>query len=124
LSWPEEAARFLMVWMTFLVAPYAYREGLLVRLETLVGYFPDSVRRGFEVATHVLVILTLLVLLRETWWMTARGGAIHSSALGVSMRWVFGVMPISIVLLISVAIESIAAAIKRDDDLAEVEAAS
>ena len=27
LVWPEETARFLMVWMTFIAAPIAYRMG-------------------------------------------------------------------------------------------------
>lgn len=107
LSWPEEAARFLMVWMTFLVAPFAYREGLLVRLETGVGYLAPKPRQFLEIATHILIVFVLFVLIRESLWMTERGGAIRSSALNVSMRWVFAVLPVSFLLLLSVACELI-----------------
>lgn len=105
LSWPEEASRYLMVWMTFLVAPFAYRHGLLVRLESWVARLPKRGRRVLELVTNVLIACTLLVLLRETLWMVERGSGIRSSALNVSMGWVFAVMPVSLVLLLSVTCE-------------------
>jgi TRAP-type C4-dicarboxylate transport system permease small subunit len=95
----------MMVWMTFLVAPFAYREGLLVRLESLVGYLPKRGRSAIEVGAHILVAVTLIVLLRETFWMVERGSGIRSSALNVSMGWVFAVMPVSFLLLLSVTFE-------------------
>ena len=105
LSWPEEASRFMMVWMTFLVAPFAYREGMLVRLESWVAYLPKRGQRVIEIGTHILIALTLIVLLREALWMIERGSRIRSSALNLSMGWVFAVMPVSFVLLLSVTCE-------------------
>ena len=35
LAWPEEASRYMMVWITFLVTPFAYRDNQFIRLETL-----------------------------------------------------------------------------------------
>ena len=105
LSWPEEASRYMMVWMTFLVVPFAYRHGLLIRLESWIARLPKRGRRVLELGTYVLVGFTLIVLLRETVWMVTRGSGIHSSALNVSMGWVFAVMPVSIVLLLSVTCE-------------------
>lgn len=105
LSWPEEASRYMMVWMTFLVAPFAYRHGLLVRLESWIARLPKRGRRILDLGTHVLIACTLLVMLRETLWMVQRGSGIRSSALNVSMGWVFAVMPVSLVLLLSVTCE-------------------
>ena len=36
LPWPDEAARFLMLWMTGLIAPSAYRWGGFVSIEMLL----------------------------------------------------------------------------------------
>jgi len=105
LSWPEEASRFMMVWMTFLVAPFAYREGLLVRLESWVSYLSDRKQHAIQMGTHILAGITLLILLREAVWMVDRGHSIQSSALGISMAWIFFVMPVSFILLLSVACE-------------------
>ncbi len=105
LSWPEEASRYMMVWMTFLVAPFAYRHGFLIRLESWIARLPKRGRRILDLGTHILIACTLLVLLRETLWMVERGSGIRSSALNVSMGWVFAVMPVSLVLLLSVTCE-------------------
>ena len=37
LPWPDEAARFLMLWMTGLMAPSAYRWGGFVSIGMLAG---------------------------------------------------------------------------------------
>ena len=39
LPWPDEAARFLMLWMTGLIAPSAYRWGGFVSIEMLLRMF-------------------------------------------------------------------------------------
>jgi TRAP-type C4-dicarboxylate transport system permease small subunit len=38
LPWPDEAARFCMLWMTGLMAPTAFRRGGFVAIDTLVIY--------------------------------------------------------------------------------------
>ncbi|MGD8663303.1 MAG: TRAP transporter small permease subunit, partial [Desulfobacterales bacterium] len=57
LPWPEELAKFTMVWMTFLVAPYAYRKGLNVNMELVVSKIPRKVRGILEILLHILIIL-------------------------------------------------------------------
>jgi TRAP-type C4-dicarboxylate transport system permease small subunit len=40
LPWPDEAARFCMLWMTGLMAPTAFRRGGFVAIDTLVIMLP------------------------------------------------------------------------------------
>ncbi len=119
LSWPEEAARYLMVWMTFLVAPFAYREGLLIRLETLTRRLAAPIQRGIEIGTHFLIAITLMILLRESLWIVERGSRIHSSALNIPMSVVFAIMPVSFILLLSVGCELIRSAFSTPGDSRE-----
>ena len=42
LPWPDEAARFLMLWMTGFIAPSAYRWGGFVSIEMLFRMLPLS----------------------------------------------------------------------------------
>ena len=39
LPWPDEVARFLMLWMTALIAPSAYRWGGFVSIDMIIGSF-------------------------------------------------------------------------------------
>ncbi len=59
LPWPEEAAIFLMLWMTAVIAPSAYRRGGFVALEILSSALP---KRGAAVLALVLLLISGMVL--------------------------------------------------------------
>ena len=56
LPWPDEAARFLMLWMTGLIAPSAYRWGGFVSIDMIISSMP-------KVAGNVLTLLLLILSL-------------------------------------------------------------
>jgi TRAP-type C4-dicarboxylate transport system permease small subunit len=115
LAWPEEIARFLMVWMAFLAAPYAYRNDLFVRLETWIGRFPVKFQHRVTVGIQFILIGLFIALLRESIWMVDRGSVIRASSINISMGWVFAVLPATFLLLIGVSIEKIVNAIRKTD---------
>lgn len=114
LPWPEEISRILMVWMTFLAAPYAYRNDLFVRLESWITRFPKSAQRVIEIGVHGLLILLFVAFLRESVWMVERGSVIRASSMNLSMGLVFVVMPIAFTLLICVGVERILMALNPE----------
>ncbi|MGJ8604621.1 MAG: TRAP transporter small permease [Marivita sp.] len=59
LPWPEEAAIFLMLWMTAAIAPSAYRRGGFVALEILSSALP---KRGAALLALVLLLISGMVL--------------------------------------------------------------
>ena len=64
VGWAEEIASFLMIWVTFLGAGLALREGRHVAIDLLQDRLPDSARSRLRLAL-ALVILAFLALL--TW---------------------------------------------------------
>lgn len=63
IAWAEEVASFLMIWVTFLGAGLALREGRHVAIDILQDRRPDAARRAlrFALAVIILVFLGLLV---------------------------------------------------------------
>ncbi|MGS4943909.1 TRAP transporter small permease [Meridianimarinicoccus sp. RP-17] len=61
LPWPDEAARFFMLWMTGLIAPVAYRRGGFVAIDMLVRALPARI--GAALA-FVLLLVAMLVLIK------------------------------------------------------------
>lgn len=59
LAWPEEAARFLMLWMTGLAAPTAYRRGGFVAIDMVSEALP---KKAANVLNLGLLLISLLVL--------------------------------------------------------------
>lgn len=56
LPWPDEAARFCMLWMTGLMAPTAFRQGGFVAIDTVTAALPKQ-------ACNLLMLLLLGVSL-------------------------------------------------------------
>ncbi|MBT0957279.1 TRAP transporter small permease subunit [Alphaproteobacteria bacterium KMM 3653] len=59
LPWPDELARFMMLWMTGLIAPSAYRTGGFVAIDMLGQALG---RRAAAALSMVLLVIALLVL--------------------------------------------------------------
>ena len=59
LPWPDEAARFLMLWLTGLMAPMAFRRGGFVAIDMLVEALPRALGRALAL---VLLVISAAVL--------------------------------------------------------------
>ena len=120
LPWPEEAARFLMLWMAGLMAPTAFRRGGFVSIEMLVRFLP---RRPAALLTILLLLLSLAVLTMglQIGWSetTGLGGRFATDSLSVPSSldlstwvkvpkaWMMASLVIGLGLLISVCVELI-----------------
>ena len=107
LPWPEELAKFTMVWMTFLVAPYAYRKGLNVNMELLVSKIPKRIRVMLEILLHILIIFMAYYLLNEGLGMVKRGMRIRASTVNFKIGYVYMILPISFGMMMLVGVERI-----------------
>ena len=120
LAWPDEAARFLMLWMTALMAPSAMRWGGFVSIDMVPNALP---RRAGLLLHLVLFALSLAVLIaavshgyNHTFGF---GGRFDSSSLRVPLDWIgfesvkvklrymYGSLFLCVILLISVTVELI-----------------
>jgi len=89
LAWPDEAARFLMLWMAALMAPSAMRWGGFVSIDMVPSALP---RVPGLILTLVLLLLTLTVLVvaighgyNHTFGF---GGNFNSSSLKIPLDWI------------------------------------
>lgn len=64
LAWPDEASRFLMLWMTGLMAPTAYRRGGFVAIDMLQLMLPRPVAAILQLGLLALSFLVLVVAFR------------------------------------------------------------
>lgn len=64
VNWAEEQARFAMIWLTYLAAGLAMREGRHVAIEFVQGLLP---RRGAIALRAVVAIVVLAFLAVLTW---------------------------------------------------------
>lgn len=108
LSWSEEASLWMMVWITFIILPLAYRRGLNISMM----FFRDKLGRNrveflIRCLFHLIVIVISVVCFYQAVEMCKSGTRIELPALEVSKVWVYAVMPPAWILLILAAVEGI-----------------
>ena len=91
LAWPEEAARFCMLWMTGLIAPSAMRWGGFVAIEMLPQAMPKRVGHVLSLILLLLSAVVMYVSIQFGWNHTfGFGGNFDASAMRIPLDWVGG----------------------------------
>ncbi len=120
LPWPDEAARFCMLWMTGLMAPTAFRRGGFVAIDMMPRMLPRVPGLALNLCLLLVCLAVLLVAARIGWSeVTGFGGKFATAALylpasfgfdewyRVPRSWMMASLLVGVVLLISVNIELI-----------------
>lgn len=120
LAWPDEAARFCMMWMTALMAPTAFRRGGFVAIDFVPLLLPEMVARLLNIMLLTICAAVLVIALQIGWReVTGLGGRFASASLfiptsldlsswyRVPRSWMMASLPVGLVLLISVNVELI-----------------
>ncbi len=96
ITWTEESARFMMVWITFLLFPYAQQRGELVALDFLVLRFRHSfIGVVLALVTEALALLVLSVCVYQSYFYIQRAFSSVSMAMQLPMWIVSIVLPYS-----------------------------
>lgn len=120
LAWPDEAARFLMLWMTGLIAPSAFRWGGFVAIDMFPRALPRAIGLLLSIFLLLLSISVLVVGLRQGYAHTMGFGGNFDSAslwlplelvglegIKVKLRYMYGSLLISMMMLTLVNFELI-----------------
>ena len=91
LPWPDEAARFLMLWMTGLIAPSAMRWGGFVAIDMVPEMMPRTARLVLMLILYAIALTVLTFAVRFGWGHTMGfGGNFDSSSLRIPLDWFGG----------------------------------
>lgn len=117
LAWPDEAARFLMLWMTALIAPTAYRWGGFVSIEMVKDMLPARIGAFLGL---VLLALSLVVLVygfrlglnhvNSGWLFNSSSLKLPLESLGlglvrIKLAWMYMSLPVGLLMMTLVNIE-------------------
>jgi TRAP-type C4-dicarboxylate transport system permease small subunit len=137
LPWPDEAARFMMLWLTGLVAPTAYRRGGFVAIDMVVVMLPKIIGALVTLLLLFVGLIVLVTAVKIGWGeVTGFGGRFKTAALWlptnfsfsewyrVPRAWMMASLLVGVTLMTSVTVElilrQIAALMGRDDELPEI----
>lgn len=117
LPWPDEAARFCMLWMTGLMAPTAFRRGGFVALDMISGFLS---KRIAAVLALILLLISIMILIMAVQIgykeVTGFGGRFATASLylptfdgwfRVPRSWMMLSLFVGVILLLAVNVELI-----------------
>jgi len=120
LPWPDEAARFCMLWMTGLMAPTALRNGGFVAIDTIEAILPNMATRLLQLLLLLISLAVLITAVKIGWKeINGIGGRFTTASLyvptsftfdswyRVPRSWMMTSLLVGIVMLILVNIELI-----------------
>lgn len=116
LPWPEEAARFLMLWL-MVVAPTALRRGGFVAIDMIQLALPRAVGGVLTLALLLVSLVVLVVGVRIGWAeVTGFSGRFATSSLyypsgdgweKVPRAWMMASLLVGLAMMVSVTVELI-----------------
>lgn len=117
LPWPDEAARFMMLWMTGLIAPLGLRRGGFVAIDMIPRMLPETVGRLINLLLFAIAMVVLVFAVQIGWSeVTGFAGKFKTSSLyfpsgdgweKVPRAWMMSSLLVGIALMIVVSVELI-----------------
>ncbi|MCR4267213.1 TRAP transporter small permease [Nitratireductor sp. ZSWI3] len=94
LPWPEEAARYLMIWVVMLAGSLLVRDEQLVRVDFFDQYWPKRVLSLRNASFRLLLAVLLAVLLWKGYENADFGQRRSAATLPVSFYWIYLSVPV------------------------------
>jgi TRAP-type C4-dicarboxylate transport system permease small subunit len=101
-TWLEEVQLACMVWIVFAAGGAAFRTGNHVAIEMVVDMMPKKAQKVVEVLISVVVVLTLVYLLVQSFGFLSifmRSGR-STPMLHIPYLFIYGIAPVSFVVMI------------------------
>jgi len=99
ISWPEELARYLLVWLMFVGGAAAGARLQQITVDMLTSVLPRRIIPALDVVATLGSLLAIGILVWAGRPLFGPAGMTVSSATGIEMRWVYLAMPVGGLLL-------------------------
>ena len=100
LSWSDESARYLMIWMAFLGAGLAFRQGGHVAITNLHDVMSTRMQRILRAVIVLVLLFFFAFMVKVGWDYMQRAQYQMTPAMRLSFRYVYAAMPVGFSLLI------------------------
>mgnify|MGYP000946986022 CR=1 FL=1 len=95
LIWPEELARYLMIWMVFSGALILAQNGKHVRIDYFLQFLPQGAQTAVSLVNNLIISISLGALLIGSWIPLKEFLYLLSPALQLPLVLVFAAVPLN-----------------------------
>lgn len=99
VSWTEEVARFLLIWITFLGATLAFQRGRHIAVTFVVDALPPRLAQLARITAVLVALGFMLALVVIGYRYMQMQSFQRSAALRLSMTYIYAVIPLSAAIM-------------------------
>ena len=107
LPWTEELSRRMMTWLLFLASAIGYRRGGMVGVDIITSKVSEKSKKILDIIVFALIACFGLFMVHFGHDLATRMYRQQSAALGISMFYVYIVIPVSGLLFVIFSLEHI-----------------
>lgn len=113
LDWAEEAARFLLVWISFIGIVLGLRENKHIGIDAFVYWLPKKLRLLVDVVALTMSAIFWVILVVGGMQLSQSASDQLSPALQIKMSLVYLIVPLSGVLLLLISMQDLRKVVSR-----------
>lgn len=107
LTWADEMARFLFVWLTFLGATVGLARGAHIGMDIVVQALPPRGARALQALALLLMAVFLTVWGWHSLELVQRSMTFRTPAMGVPRGYIYAIAPFSVGLMLMVTVHQL-----------------
>ena len=112
LTWSEEIARYLFVYITFIGAIGAMRSNAHLGMDSVMRSFPKGVKRVIYIVAQGIIIIVMAMLTHGAYTMTVQSVEARAAATGIPLSVIYGIGMVTGICIAIICIANIIKAIK------------
>lgn len=113
ITWADEMARYMFIWLTFIGAAAGVHRGAHIGLDLLVTHVSERKQEILKIIGTIGVIVFLAVWARWGFRLVWLNRRYISPGVGVSMAYVYGVAPVMAVVMALEQLVSLAESVRK-----------
>lgn len=107
LTWAEQVARYLFVWMVMLGTPLALRMKVHIAFDTVLRMLPHSVRQVITTVNLILMAAFAGYWFLQSFNLVLRSARTIAAGIDIPMNYVYSAQPVAAVLVFAVCLEAL-----------------
>jgi TRAP-type C4-dicarboxylate transport system permease small subunit len=107
LSWSEELARYIFIWVIFLGTAVAVGKNNHIVIDFIIRYLPERYKVFGDLVVNVIIAIYLVIITYSSYKVLPVVASSLTSALQISYSYVYAALPISSLITIVYLLDNI-----------------
>lgn len=100
LTWSEELARYMQIWMVMLGSAVMMRKGGHLAIDLVTASLPERIKKATDFIVFVSIIVFFSIVCYQGIFLTINAGRQTSQALNMPMSYVYASLPVGGALIL------------------------